>query len=393
MMPEHEVSVPGEDNGGAEGGEANMELDDDQNDGQYDNGNSMSDRGWGHDRGGWSSGSDSHSNSPFVNRNGSDWNNTSNQRQNNRNWNTNGNKGFKTGHFQQTYPPALPSLMDISVPPVGANVDPMQSMALLNDAQKKKLPSWIRAGLEKMERDKLKKEQDDERKRRFEERKRLEKLERAEELKKDPSKSKFDNANSDNDSDDELEKAVNQHPAKQRKSRFEEARESDEPDSPLVKQPDILQPVEKSKEEILAEMSTQLRMLMTSLLLEVTAEEIEQISEEVIEKSQKNSNSKPKLQSLLSGYGSDDSSASGHSDDEDSEQELKYSLSKKKKEFSYVKDEILEFCAEETANYKAKEKQWLSGNKSSSKSRSQTPQSTRNRIIKGILWIFLLLVG
>merc|ERR1712029_1021549 len=95
--------------------------------------------------------------------------------------------------------------------------------------------------------------------------------------------------------------------------------------------------------------------------------------------SQKNSNSKPKLQSLLSGYGSDDSSASGHSDDEDSEQELKYSLSKKKKEFSYVKDEILEFCAEETANYKAKEKQWLSGNKSSSKSRSQTPQSTRKR--------------
>ena len=52
----------------------------------------------------------------------------------------------------------------------------------LNETQKKKLPAWIRAGLEKMEMDKLKKEQEEERKRRTEEKKRLRRLEEAEEV-------------------------------------------------------------------------------------------------------------------------------------------------------------------------------------------------------------------
>merc|ERR1740131_172964 len=82
---------------------------------------------------------------------------------------------------------SLPSLMEVDT----------SNVATLNEAQRKKLPSWIRAGLEKMEKDKQKKEQEDERRKRFEERKRQERLEQAEELAKDPAKSKFDVDNSE----------------------------------------------------------------------------------------------------------------------------------------------------------------------------------------------------
>ena len=60
----------------------------------------------------------------------------------------------------------------------------MGGFSSLNETQKKKLPAWIRAGLEKMEMDKLKKEQEEERKRRTEEKKRLRRLEEAEEVSK-----------------------------------------------------------------------------------------------------------------------------------------------------------------------------------------------------------------
>merc|ERR1719225_1500792 len=202
--------------------------------------------GWGKSQErAWSSesGSDSHSNSPFVNRNGGDWTSGAGKRANNfTNWNESAHQpGYKTGP-SSAHPPAIPSLMEVGGPGTRAGLPPgpsqggMAGFGAMNDAQKKKLPSWIRAGLEKMERDKLKKEQEDERKRRFEERKRIEKLERAEELSKDPSKSKFDNANSDTedqdygDGDEQKQKASQSsnnfsqesiEDVKQRKSRFE----------------------------------------------------------------------------------------------------------------------------------------------------------------------------
>merc|ERR1719219_2340227 len=118
----------------------------------------------------WSSGSDSHSSSPYRGP-------PARPR-----WRE--NRGYKTGPSAPSasssyHPPALPSLMEL---PVGAGKVEHHGMAGLNEAQKKKLPSWIRAGLEKMEKDKLKREQEDERRKRFEERKRQERLEQAEEL-------------------------------------------------------------------------------------------------------------------------------------------------------------------------------------------------------------------
>merc|ERR1719225_1762172 len=165
--------------------------------------------GWGKSQErAWSSesGSDSHSNSPFVNRNGGDWTSGAGKRANNfTNWNESAHQpGYKTGP-SSAHPPAIPSLMEVGGPGTRAGLPPgpsqggMAGFGAMSDAQKKKLPSWIRAGLEKMEKDKQKKEQDDERKRRFEERKRIEKLELAEEISKDPSKSKFDKG-SDNES-------------------------------------------------------------------------------------------------------------------------------------------------------------------------------------------------
>merc|ERR1712241_685516 len=155
------------------------------------------------------------------------------------------------------------------------------------------------------------------RKRRFEERKRIEKLERAEELSKDPSKSKFDNANSDTedqeygDGDERNQKTsqnsnnFSQEPVeevKQRKSRFEDKKkldeqleeDFDEDDDDATKSNTVIsEPIQRSRGEILEEISTQLRVLLTTLLLEVTGEEIEQISAEVVEESRNAPNSKP----------------------------------------------------------------------------------------------------
>ena len=415
-MPEADLGVPGEDTGaGDEGGEMNMELED-----EYDQDSERRGGGWDN-AGGWSqgqerawsseSGSDSHSNSPFVNRNGgSDWGSGgaggAQQHRANSFSNWNKERGYKTGPTT-AHPPAIPSLMQVSVPNnkgpesgAGQSMGAMAGFGAMSDAQKKKLPSWIRAGLEKMEKDKMKKEQDDERKRRFEERKRLEKLELAEEIKKDPSKSKFDKgSDNDNDTDDDskgepVDGAASQK-AKQRKSRFEEPHQTEEKEDQaledLYKEGEAevtVEPTLKSKEEILAEMSSQLRALLTTLLLEVTDEEIHQISGDVIEKSLKSS--KPQLQTLLSGYGSD-SSASDNSDAEDSEEELKTSLSKKRSEFKALETDIRDYCAEETASYKQKEKKWLKGSteesplregersRSRSRSRSLAKSSKRNR--------------
>jgi len=170
---------------------------------------------------------------------------------------------------------------------------------------------------------------------------------------------------------------------KVRKSRFDESEEVDnEVKSSLSvdvtsESLNIMSPTPaKSKEEILAEMSLNLRKLMTSLLLEVTGEEIDLLASQVLEKARINNNSKPKLQTLLSGYGSENSDSDSDGGPE-SDQELKSALSKKKKNFKTIQSKILGYCDEETAAYKAREKIWLAGNvesevtpRSDSKSRS-----------------------
>merc|ERR1719309_783352 len=171
---EHDIGVPGEEQGNIlnkEGGEENMELEDDQ---EID-----SNTGWGGGSGwsshnwnvgqSWSEGSNSNSqsNSPemFRMKSADNSNNTSGS----------GNMGslepkdskysgrWTEGRndFSNASANSLPSLMEVDT----------SNVASLNEAQRKKLPSWIRAGLEKMERDKLKKEQDEERRKRIEDKK------------------------------------------------------------------------------------------------------------------------------------------------------------------------------------------------------------------------------
>ena len=80
------------------------------------------------------------------------------------------------------------------------------SMANLDAAARKKLPPWIREGLEKMEREKLKKEEELMRKQIREEKlrkRREEELKMNERRKQDPGISKFDDMNSNSESDDD----------------------------------------------------------------------------------------------------------------------------------------------------------------------------------------------
>merc|ERR1719210_1865373 len=86
------------------------------------------------------------------------------------------------------------------------------SMANLDAAARKKLPPWIREGLEKMEREKLKKEEELMRKMLREEKlrkRREEELKMDEKRKQDPGMSKFDDMNSDSESNEDNSEPLN----------------------------------------------------------------------------------------------------------------------------------------------------------------------------------------
>merc|ERR1712166_506917 len=89
--------------------------------------------------------------------------------------------------------------------------------AALDAAARKKLPIWLRQGLEKMETEKQKKEQDQ-----ISAKLREEKLRKKRELElnRSPQRSKFDDMNSDTSDVED-----NPAPQKVRKSRFDERRE------------------------------------------------------------------------------------------------------------------------------------------------------------------------
>lgn len=392
LVREQDVGVPGEELGshaGREGGEENMELEDEQDEdggsGWGGSSTGWNNPGWGSTQSqGWSEGSASHSNSPEIfssrfaeqSHVGGKGGNSSRE----------GGGRWKESRVEQRGPPipSLPSLMEVDT----------SNVATLNEAQRKKLPSWIRAGLEKMEKDKLKKEQDEERKIRTENKKRMARLEVAK-LSKDPASSKFDSALSDNEDGDlnGSPKSNQEMVKKQRKSRFDEDNggDVDKISTGLKPTEDISQVEEnrnltepsKSKEEILAEMSTNLRMLLTTLLLEVTGEEIDQISSEVLNKARIRTTSKPKLQTLLSGYGSASSSSGSDSEEPESDQELKSSLSKKRKHFKTIQSKILDFCDEETAAYKSREKVWLEGKDNEQKDAVLTPSTSPSQATAG----------
>merc|ERR1719339_662450 len=128
--------------------------------------------------------------------------------------------------------------------------------------------------------------------------------------------------------------------------------------------PPVMEAV-KSKEEILEEMGLNIRRLMTGLLLEETASS-------VLKKARNRTTAKPQLKTMLSGYGSGSDSQSESESDGDSEDDLQSVLKKKKKQFVKTESKILDFCEEETAAYKVREKKWLGGGGGKEKKRQQS---------------------
>jgi len=225
-----------------------------------------------------------------------------------------------------------------------------------------------------MEKDKRKKEEEDIRKKRTLEKKRKARQEQEALVSNDPTSSKFDtdkfeDSDDDDESDEAEEKEVKTDPRKNRKSRFEEV---EAPKLVLSREPPV-----KSKEELIQEMSINLRKILTTILLEVTSEEITEISEEVLRK-EKGRKGKPQLKSMLSGYGSNsDSEDEDDEDDIDSDEEIQKTLKKKKMKFTRMEDSIKENCEKEEKLYKKREKRWLAGR--TSEPRATSPESSNGR--------------
>lgn len=77
-----------------------------------------------------------------------------------------------------------------------------QSMAALDAAKRKNLPAWIRGGLEKMEREKQKKE---EREKFLEEREQMRKMRLEAQQRNNPSSSRFDDDNEEDSEPEQVE--------------------------------------------------------------------------------------------------------------------------------------------------------------------------------------------
>merc|ERR1719187_651480 len=211
VPPPPDIGVPGE-----EGGEANMELEEEEagsgwggqaswgvtpapaggavtsSEGAWQEQQQQQQWNESHNKVGYNYGEDYQGNGmEFYGRDGGD------------NWNVGRREG-----------PAIVPLMEVDTSAIGAAMG-----STMSDAQRKKLPSWIREGLEKMEKEKRKKEEDKERIRRTEEKKRKQREEEARRS-KDPTASKFDD-----DFSEEEEERKEESPVRKRKSRFE-SRES-----------------------------------------------------------------------------------------------------------------------------------------------------------------------
>merc|ERR1719400_1846334 len=162
------------------------------------------------------------------------------------------------------------------------------NMANLDAAARKKLPAWIREGLEKMEKEKLKKEEAELRAKLREEKLRKQReLEQAQ----SPQRSKFDNMNSDeeqkDDSDDDYDSA--------KLFRTTNTEDEPSPDSSPASS------IHLSKEEILEEMTFVLRKTMTEILLEVTSDEMKNIATEVFASEKEKSKNKAAVAGAVAG--------------------------------------------------------------------------------------------
>uniref|UniRef100_F6YUZ1 Arginine/serine-rich protein PNISR n=2 Tax=Ciona intestinalis TaxID=7719 RepID=F6YUZ1_CIOIN len=204
------------------------------------------------------------------------------------------------------------------------------SFQAMDMAKKKALPAWIREGLEKMEQEKLKKENQ----------LRQENEEFQNKTSENPNKSKFESASEESDA--ELPEAPASEP-----SDAEGEKEEETPPQPLTEE----------------ELMLKVRRMLTEILLGVTNEEIKDIANEVHTSASRKEAKKAisrRLSSanqlgIISGYGSDDeeseeeTKSSDNSDSEESEQEevLEGKIQQKIKNFNKNQFERIKRLEEE----------------------------------------------
>ena len=318
----------------------------------------------------------------------------------------------------------------------------MGSMANLDAAARKKLPPWIREGLEKMEREKLKKEEELMRKMLREEKlrkRREEELKMDEKRKQDPGVSKFDDMNSDSESNDDNtdhlnaikpnlndlsdnESGINDNETngkvsegntishRKRPSRFDEnssvSRNNVEEQSNTENKVPKKEAPKKhlTKDEILEEMSFILKRTLTEILLEVTTEEIHATAEESLASAQRQKSKsvlnakiranrafkKNPISSLgLTGYGSgtDDSASDSEksvqkseddTSDSDSDVELEERLKQRKRQFQRTETSILDECADLEKNLEKRERIWKEREIDSGRRRHESKSSNHS---------------
>ena len=307
-------------------------------------------------------------------------------------------------HRPGSHHPHIPSLMSTV-----AEMPPPEVPVAIDAAARKTLPRWIREGLEKMEKEKRKKEEEERRAAAREKKLQERREEELRRQKENPGSSKFDEMKSSESEEEEeeegtLDKVASKMDrsfgggdtttttpkARERRSRFgpkespsddktlEDSPEEQREESPAPAAP--LRP--RTKEEMLEDRMFVLKRTLTEILLEVTTEEIKAVGTETLSRSrelrakQKRKESKGKsakaLGSLLSGYASSDSDSGGDvsgkngrsksdSDDDDesnSDSELESRIRRKRRDFETVQDDIHAECDNVDRKIEERDKRW-----------------------------------
>lgn len=244
--------------------------------------------------------------------------------------------------------PIAPSAIPVDTPPVSGTT--------LDTAKRKQLPAWIREGLEKMEKDKLKQ------------------MEKQKE--KEERESYLENSKPNKETIEILKTTMKER----QRSRFESDGENSEEDTNVKKRQKSTEPAPLSHDELMLKV----RHTMTEILLSVTNRHIESVCREELQRFMKNQKasqaaSAPSGATIRSRlglgiYGDDDSgSSSGDDTDEDfrrnsrnSDEELKDTIKRKMADFQKTEREI-ENRLEDAERCKG-----------GSLSRSQSPESNDN---------------
>lgn len=261
-------------------------------------------------------------------------------------------KSSRTSRSQRDKAPVMAPVTEPILMPAA------MSTSTIDAAKRRQLPAWIREGLEKMEREKqraVEREQEQKAREAAEiEKKRLEE-EELERLKAEaagqlvlPPKSKFESDSEGEEENGDREDAASSSPVRKEEADEDSAPGSEEKGAhpPLVK---------KSKEEIMKEVMLAVRRSLTEILLEVTDQEIQTVSQEefarytALQASRLNAMKASKSKALAAiasglGLGAYESSSEDSGDEDElndlSDHQLQEIIKRKRQEFERTSREI-----------------------------------------------------